>query len=100
MGLEGRYTIVKKVADGGMAEIFLATQSGAQGFERAVVLKRILPAFSGDPHFRNMILDEAHIAMSLNHGNIVQVLDLGQTKGRHFLVLELVDGWDLARVLN
>lgn len=98
MGFEGRYNIVKKVADGGMAEIFLATQTGAQGFERTVILKRILPAFSGDPHFRNMIVDEAHIAMSLNHGGIVQVLDLGESRGRTFLVLELVDGWDLATV--
>jgi serine/threonine-protein kinase len=99
MGLEGRYTVVKKVADGGMAEIFLARLTGAQGFERLVILKRILPDFSADPHFRNMIVDEAHIAMSLHHGNIVQVLDLGETDGRYFLVLELVDGWDLATVI-
>ena len=99
MGLEGRYTVIKKVADGGMAEIFLATQTGAQGFARNVVVKRILPVFSMDPQFRNMIVDEAHIAMSLHHSNIVQVLDLGQEEGRYFLVLDLVDGWDLATVL-
>ena len=96
----GRYTIVRKIADGGMAEIFLATLHGAEGFERVVVLKRILTAFYADPQFRNMLLDEAHIAMSLNHSNIVQVLDLGQADGRYFLVLELVDGWDLAAVLE
>src|SRR5262249_45384929 len=99
MGLEGRYNIVKKVADGGMAEIFLATQTGAEGFERPVILKRILSGFSMDPQFRNMIVDEAHIAMSLNHGSIVQVLDLSVVKGRYFLTMELVDGWDLATVL-
>ncbi len=82
-----------------MAEIFLATQTGAQGFERTVILKRILPAFSMDPHFRNMIVDEAHIAMSLGHGNIVQVLDLGEVGGRYFLVMDLVDGWDLASTM-
>ena len=100
MGLEGRYTVVKKVADGGMAEIFLANLTGAQGFARMVILKRILPVFSVDPHFRNMIVDEAHIAMSLHHGNIVQVLDLGEERGRYFLAMELVDGWDLASVLS
>jgi len=100
MGLEGRYTVVKKVADGGMAEIFLAHLTGAQGFARMVILKRILPVFSVDPHFRNMIVDEAHIAMSLHHGNIVQVLDLGEERGRYFLTMELVDGWDLATVLS
>src|SRR5579885_2721150 len=100
MPAPGRYTVVKKVADGGMAEIFLATQTGAEGFEREVILKRILPAFSGDQQFRNMIVDEAHIAMTLHHGNIVQVLDLGEAEGRYFLVMELVDGWDLARVLG
>jgi len=94
-----RYTIVKKIADGGMAEIFLATQSGAQGFRRNVILKRVLPSLSADPQLRNMLVDEAHIAMSLNHGNIVQVLDLGEAGGRTFLVMEVVDGWDLATIL-
>jgi serine/threonine-protein kinase len=77
MARHGRYTILGKLADGGMAEIFLATQHGAEGFEKHVVLKRILTQFSADPQFRNMLLDEAHISMSLQHSNIVQVLDLG-----------------------
>jgi hypothetical protein len=100
MRLPGRYTVVKKIADGGMAEIYLASQSGAEGFTREVILKRILPVFSGDPQFRNMLVDEAHIAMTLQHGNIVQVLDLGEAEGRYFLVMELVDGWDLATILS
>jgi len=96
----GRYTIVGKLADGGMAEIFLAMQHGAEGFQKPVVLKRILTAFSADPQFRNMFLDEAHISMSLNHGNIVQVLDVGVAGERTFLVLELVEGWDLGQVMD
>lgn len=100
MGLSSRYAIVKKIADGGMAEIFLAVQSGAEGFERKVIVKRILPASSADPQFRNMLVDEAHIAMTLAHSNIVQVLDLGEADGRYFLVMELVDGWDLATLLE
>jgi serine/threonine protein kinase len=100
MASHGRYTIVGKIADGGMAEIFLAKQHGAEGFEKPVVLKRILTAYSADPQFRNMMLDEAHISMSLQHGNIVQVLDLGVAAGRYFLALELVDGWDLEKILH
>jgi serine/threonine-protein kinase len=100
MAGHGRYTIVSKLADGGMAEIFLGIQHGAEGFQKPVVLKRVLTAFSADPQFRNMFLDEAHISMSLNHSNVVQVLDLGVSKGRYFLVLELVDGWDLDRILQ
>ncbi|MEA2700202.1 MAG: eukaryotic-like serine/threonine-protein kinase [Myxococcales bacterium] len=100
MAVHGRYTIVGKLADGGMAEIFLGAQHGAEGFEKAVVLKRIHTAFSADPQFRNMFIDEAHISMTLSHGNIVQVLDLGVSNGRYFLVLELVDGWDLHQILK
>jgi len=100
MASHGRYTILGKLADGGMAEIFLAVQHGAEGFEKQVVLKRILTQYSADPQFRNMFLDEAHISMSLQHGNIVQVLDLGVAAGRYFLALEMVDGWDLEKILQ
>jgi serine/threonine protein kinase len=96
----GRYTVSRKIAEGGMAEIFLGTQHGAAGFQRPVVVKRIHAVFSASPQFRNMFVDEAHIAMSLNHGNIVQVLDLGMVGGRYFLILELVDGWDLHQILE
>ena len=95
----GKYHIARKIADGGMAEIFLGTQHGMEGFERPVVLKRILAPLVADPQFRNMLIDEAHVAMGLNHSNIVQVLDLGHVRGRYFLVMELVDGWDLSQIL-
>src|SRR5215475_11319095 len=100
MSPSSRYTILRKIADGGTAEIFLAKQHGAQGFEKMVVLKRIFTTFYADPQFRHMLVDEAHVAMSLNHSNIVQVLDLGESEGRYFLALELVDGWTLDRVLR
>jgi eukaryotic-like serine/threonine-protein kinase len=100
MSHASRYTILRKVTDGGTAEIFLAKQHGAQGFEKTVVLKRIFTTFYADPQFRHMLVDEAHVAMSLNHSNIVQVLDLGESEGRYFLALELVDGWSLDRILK
>jgi serine/threonine protein kinase len=98
--MPARYRKVSKIADGGMAEIFLAIQHGAEGFKRRVVLKQILAALLADPKFRNNLVDEALVAMSLNHSNIVQVLDLGRSKERYFLVLELVDGWDLNGILT
>src|SRR4051812_16855420 len=100
MAKHGRYKIVRKVADGGMAEIFLATQLGREGFAKPVILKRIHTAIYADPQFRNMFIDEAHISMSLSHSNIVQILDVGLGGGRYFLVLELVDGWDLGRIVH
>jgi serine/threonine protein kinase len=100
MAKHGRYKIIRRVADGGMAEIFLATQMGREGFQKPVILKRIHSTIYADPQFRNMFIDEAHISMSLSHSNIAQVLDLGVSAGRYFLVLELVDGWDLGRVLH
>ncbi len=100
MAKHGRYKIVRKVADGGMAEIFLATQLGREGFQKPVILKRIHSTIYADPQFRNMFLDEAHISMALSHSNIVQVLDLGLGGGRYFLVMELIDGWDLGRLIQ
>ncbi len=100
MSLQARYTILRKIADGGTAEIFLATQKGVHGFEKVVVLKRIFPAYYADPQFRDMLVNEAHIAMSFNHSNIVQVLDLGEDEGQYILALELVDGWTLDAVIR
>ena len=93
-----RYRVLNKIAHGGMAEIFLALQGGAEGFQKPVVLKRILPALAADPTFVRMLVDEAHIASTLNHSNLVQVLDLGKSGDQYFLVLEFVDGWSLEQV--
>jgi serine/threonine-protein kinase len=93
-----RYHVVSKIAHGGMAEIFLALQQGEQGFQKPVVLKRILPALAADPKFVRMFIDEAHIASTLNHSNLVQVLDLGKSGDQYFLVLEFVDGWSLEQI--
>jgi serine/threonine protein kinase len=98
MSEAARYRVQRKIASGGMAEIFLALQQGVEGFQKQVVLKRILPAYSSDPHFVRMLVDEAHIASTLNHGNLVQVLDLRHSGSEYFLVLEFVDGWSLEQV--
>ncbi len=80
-----------------MAEVFLASTIGAEGFQRPVAIKRVLPSFSNDNHFATMFVNEARISAMLRHPNIVQVLDFDRDpEGRLFLVMELVEGKDLA----
>lgn len=96
----GAYELVKRLALGGMAEIFLAMQSGAEGFRRRVVLKRILPQFGADADFVSMFIDEARLMARLVHPNIVTVHDFGSVDGTYFLAMEYVDGVDLRRLLK
>ena len=95
----GPYRIEKKLAVGGMAEIFLARHHGLEGLERAVILKRILPNLAGDPEFVTMFLDEARLMASLSHPNIAQVFDLGKTGRSYYLVMEYVRGPSLGALL-
>jgi hypothetical protein len=94
----GRYQLVKTLATGGMAELFLARQVGPQGAEKLLVVKRILPHLSGNEEFTAMFLDEARIAARLDHPNIVQIFDLGVQDERYFLAMEYIHGEDLRRV--
>ncbi|MBI5510078.1 MAG: serine/threonine protein kinase [Deltaproteobacteria bacterium] len=96
----GRYTLVRRLAFGGMAEIFLAKLRLEAGFEKDVVLKRILPQFGADPAFVAMFVDEARLAARLSHPNIVQVSDFGAEDGVYFLAMEYVDGLDLREILK
>jgi len=91
----GRYTLLVKLATGGMADIFLAKQRGAQGFEKLVVVKRILPNYAADPEFVGMFLDEGRLAANLTHPNIVQTFDLGEDAGCYFIAMEYVAGESL-----
>jgi eukaryotic-like serine/threonine-protein kinase len=94
----GKYVLVERLAQGGMAEVFRAVYTGAAGFERQVAVKRILPVFDGAREFVAMFVDEARIASSLTHVNIVQVSDFGELDGSYYLAMELVDGVDLGRL--
>jgi hypothetical protein len=77
----GKYEIMRRLAVGGMAEIYLARVTGAAGFEKLVVLKRILPQVAEDPTFVQMFLDEARLAATLRHPNIADVYDVGEADG-------------------
>ncbi len=94
----GRYTLIKKLATGGMAEIWLARQSGVAGFNRFVVIKKILSHLAEEETFRNMFLDEARMSAALTHPNIVQVYDLGEADETYFIAMEFILGENLAAI--
>jgi serine/threonine-protein kinase len=96
----GRYALLAKIATGGMAEIHLARQEGLKGFEKVVVIKKILNSFANDPEFVEMFLDEARIAAQLSHPNIVQIFDLGQEAGSYYIAMEYLAGESLANVVR
>lgn len=90
-----RYRLVRPLASGGMAELFLGVASGAEGFEKPVAIKRILPYLAKDEAIASMFLSEARLATHLHHQNLVTVYDVGNDATGLFLVMELVNGWDL-----
>ncbi|HEX4458336.1 MAG TPA: bifunctional serine/threonine-protein kinase/ABC transporter substrate-binding protein, partial [Polyangia bacterium] len=92
--------LVQKLAEGGMAEIFLAKQTGIEGFERNVVVKRMLPHLSRQPHFVDMFLDEARLAARLVHANIIPIYEVGQIDDSYYICMEYLPGEDLAWVLK
>jgi serine/threonine protein kinase len=96
----GSYVLTAHLGRGGMADVFRAQRTGVAGFERTVVVKRILPTFNNDPQFVQMFINEAKIAARLAHPNIAQVYELGEIDGEYFMVLEYVKGMDLLHVLR
>ncbi len=94
----GRYTLVKKLATGGMAEIWLARQRGLAGFNRFVVIKKILSHLSEQETFVKMFLDEARMSAQLNHPNIVQIYDLGRESDSYYIAMEFISGENLAAI--
>ena len=92
----GQYELLEPIAVGGMAEVFKGRVVGAEGFEKLVAIKRILPDLAEDERFVKMLLTEARIHSALSHRNIVQIHDLGiSEEGEYFIVLEYVEGYDL-----
>src|SRR4051812_45557952 len=94
----GKYQLLRKIGAGGMGQVYLARTAGSQGFEKLVVIKRILPHLVEDEEFLAMFFDEAKIAARLNHPNLVQIFDLGEANHSHYLAMEYVPGDDLRRV--
>ncbi|MCO4762608.1 MAG: serine/threonine protein kinase, partial [Myxococcales bacterium] len=94
----GQYELLEKFAEGGMAEVYFARSVGTRGFRRECAIKRLLPEHARRPELVEMFLDEARLAASLLHPNIVQVFDLGEVAGDYFMAMELVDGPHVGRL--
>ncbi len=96
----GRYTLVERLAMGGMAELFIATAPGEHGFQKRVVIKRLLPHLGGDDTYKNMFIDEAKLTARLVHPKIAQTFELGRVENDLFIAMELVDGIDVLALLR
>ena len=95
----GRYQLLKRIAQGGMAEVYLAQQSGPAGFSKKLVIKKIHPHLAHNEEFVGMFLDEARVAALLAHPNIGQIYELGEEHGQYYIAMEFIDGCNL-RQLN
>src|SRR5882757_6566198 len=96
----GGYRLLAQLAVGGMAEIYVAKTVGVADFEKLVALKIIHPNYSQDPEFVQMLIDEAKLAVQLQHANIVQTFDLGKIDEQYYIAMELIDGVDLYKLLR
>jgi serine/threonine-protein kinase len=96
----GKYTLLRSLAKGGMAELFLALQKSVAGFEKLIVIKRILPSMNQDAAFIEMLLQEARTSATLSHPNIVQIFDVGSAEGLYFIAMEHVHGEDIRSVVR
>ena len=96
----GKYFLLERINVGGMAEVFKAKAFGVEGFERLVAVKRILPNIAEDEEFITMFIDEAKIAVQLQHANIAQIFDLGKVDDSYFIALEYVYGRDLRAIFD
>lgn len=96
----GKYMITERLGVGGMAEVFKARLTGIGGFEKNVVIKRILPDRVDDPVFIQMFLDEARIAANLSHPNVIQVFEVGEVDGAPYIAMEYVRGPSLSALIR
>ena len=96
----GKYELLVPLTRGGMAELFLGSARGPGGFEKYVVIKRILPSASSNEAFVSMFLDEARITAGFSHANIVQTYDLGEDAEGLYVVMEFIAGANLNQVFN
>jgi serine/threonine-protein kinase len=93
-----RYELLCPMAEGGMASVWIARQTGKHGFQRLVAIKTILPKYASEVRFQRMFVDEARIASRIDHDNVVHILDVGEQHDVTYLVMEYVDGDALSKL--
>ncbi len=96
----GQYTMLDRIAVGGMAEVWKARMKGMEGFQKNVAIKKILPHLTDSVDFVTMFIDEAKLAAQLNHNNIIHIYDLGKIGEDYYIAMEYVEGKDLRSILN
>jgi serine/threonine-protein kinase len=96
----GKYTLLRELASGGMARVYLAIQRSVAGFEKLVVIKRILPELARDADFVEMLLTEARTAATLDHPNVVQTFDVGEVEGTYYIAMEYINGEDIRSIVR
>src|SRR5688500_15350099 len=95
-----KYELLCRLAQGGMAELWLARSKGLGGFEKTLVIKRVLPSYARHAEFVKMFLAEARTAATLQHSNVVQVFDVDTVDGNVFMAMEFLHGQDLRTILE
>ncbi len=96
----GKYAVLRRIGAGGMAEVFKCRLSGIGGFDKVLVVKRILPDLADDPQFVNMFLDEARVAANLSHPNIIQIYEIDQIDGVPYIAMEYVRGPTFSQMIR
>src|SRR5258707_11600051 len=92
--------MLEKLATGGLGEVWKARMRGVKGFQKIVVIKKILPHLSDNQDFIEMFVDEAKLAAQLNHNNIIHIYDLGKIQSSYYIAMEYIDGDDLKNILK
>jgi serine/threonine-protein kinase len=96
----GKYELLQKIGSGGMAEVYRARQKGVEGFEKLVVVKKILPGYARNLSFIKMLVEEAKLTSVLQHPNVVQIFELDNVENQYYMAMEFVDGKDLLKILG
>ena len=96
----GKFTLLDRIGSGGMAEIWKSSLAGVDGFQKILVVKKILPKHANNRQFVTMFVQEAKVCSGLHHANVVQIYELGEEAGEYFIAMEYVQGYDLLKVLT
>lgn len=96
----GQYYLLERISQGGMAEIYKGLAYDLAGIKKTVCIKKIMPHIAASREFIDMLIDEAKIAVNLNHGNIAQIYDLGKAGEDYFIVMEYVEGQTLSKIFK